>query len=111
MPGCTQREEMEVTIRLDQVDRQAHTRSTWPEWSRKLEKLYGGPAKVTTRGEHITSAFWVVPLHCISLRKGKRQLSATQRQALAERLAKTKPTRQTPYPVAVSPAIPENRHN
>ena len=33
-------DEMGVTIHLDREDRQAHICSTWPEWCRKLERLY-----------------------------------------------------------------------
>jgi hypothetical protein len=36
-------DEMEVVIRLDREDWQAHVCSTWPEWSRKLERLYASP--------------------------------------------------------------------
>ena len=41
--GGNSQDEMEVTIRLDRKDRQAHICSTWPEWSRKVERLYGSP--------------------------------------------------------------------
>jgi len=41
--GGNSHDKMEVTIRLDRDDRQAHLHSTWPEWSRKLERLYGVP--------------------------------------------------------------------
>ncbi len=61
-------EEQEVTIRLDQVGRQAHICSTWPAWSRKLEKRYGSPTRVITREGWVISAFWTVPVKAISLR-------------------------------------------
>jgi hypothetical protein len=40
---------MEVTIRLDRRDQQTYICSTWPEWSRKFERLYGSPKRVTER--------------------------------------------------------------
>ena len=66
--GSDSQDEMEVTIRLDREDRQAHICSTLPEWSRKLERLYGSPKKVTERDRKATSAFWVVPLTAIRVR-------------------------------------------
>lgn len=54
--------EQEVTIRLDRQDGQAHVCSTWPAWSRKLERLYGSPKCITQREGKTTSAFWPVPL-------------------------------------------------
>ncbi len=59
--GGTSQDEMEVTIRLDRTDGQAHLCSTWPDWSRKLERLYGGPKKVTERDGKVPSAFWTAP--------------------------------------------------
>ena len=61
-------DEMEVTIRLDREDRQAYLHSTWPEWSRKLERLYGMPKNFTEREGRVTSAFWVVPLAAVRVR-------------------------------------------
>ena len=63
--------EQEVTIRLDRTDSQAHLCSTWPAWSRKLERRYGSPRKVTksSRDGKITSAFWTVPVRLVSLRR------------------------------------------
>ena len=34
--GGNSQDEMQVTLRLDRGDRQAHICSTWPEWSRTL---------------------------------------------------------------------------
>ncbi len=104
-------DEMEVTIRLDRQDGQAHICSTWPDWSRKLEKLFGCPKKETTRGDCVTSAFWTVPLHCVSLRKGKRQVTLTseQRQAVADRFARTRQRRAASRTVQDSPAIRPGR--
>ena len=68
--GGNSQDEMEVTIRLDRTDRQAHICSTSPEWSRKLERLYGSPKRVTERDGKVISAFWTVPLNRVSLRRG-----------------------------------------
>jgi hypothetical protein len=83
--GVTQ-DEKEVTIRLDREDRQAHICSTWPEWSRKLERLFGCPKKEATRDGKVVSAFWTVPLNRVALRRGPRVLTAEQRKAAGERL-------------------------
>ncbi len=85
-------DEMEVTIRLDRVDRQAHLCSTWPEWSRKLERLYGAPRKVTERDGKVTSAFWTLPLTAIRVRRPThgRTWTAEQRKAAADRLQKAR---------------------
>ena len=64
--GGVGRDEQEVTIRLDQQDRQAHVCSTWPEWSRKLERLYGALRKVTAREGKVLSAFWTIPTTMIT---------------------------------------------
>ncbi len=87
--GGVHRDEMEVTIRLDRQDGQAHICSTWPEWSRKLERLYGSPKKVTTQAGKTTSAFWTVPLARVTLRRGpttRRPLTVEERQAIGTRL-------------------------
>jgi hypothetical protein len=42
-------DEMEVTIRLGRVSRKASLCSTWPDRSRKLERLYGGPKRIAER--------------------------------------------------------------
>ncbi len=107
--GGVHRDEMEVMIRLDQQDGQAHICSTWPEWSRKLEKRFGRPGKHTARGEHVTSAFWAVPLHCVTIRTGKRQVVLTpeQRQAVGDRFAKARQARRT---VIDSSTTPPTRH-
>lgn len=89
--------EQEVTIRLDHETRQAHLCSTWPEWSRKLERLYGAPAKVSkSRDGRVTSAFWTVPLAVVNLRRvrAKRELTAEQRRHLADRLETARFSRQ-----------------
>ncbi len=86
--GGVSQDEMEVTIRLDREDRQAHICSTWPEWSRKLERLYGCPKKETHRGDCITSAFWIVPINRVSVRRAPkaRQFSEEQRTAARDRM-------------------------
>jgi hypothetical protein len=92
--GVTQ-DEMEVTIRLDREDRQAHICSTWPEWSRKLERLYGSPKKVTKCDGKVTSAFWVVPLTAIRVRRPghNRAWTVEQRRAAVDRLLKARSSR------------------
>ncbi len=87
--GGVSQGEMEVTIRLDREDRQAHICSAWPEWSRKLERLYGTPKRVTECNGKVTSAFWTIPLNLVSLRRGLRVLTEAQRQAAAARLRRT----------------------
>jgi hypothetical protein len=88
--GGVIQDEMEVTIRLDRADRQAHICSSWPEWSRKLERLYGSPKRVTERAGKVTSAFWVIPLNRVSLRRSPRILTETQRRAAAARRRRAK---------------------
>jgi hypothetical protein len=70
--GGNSQDEMEVTIRIGREDRQAYICSTWPEWSRKLERWFGCPRKETHRGDCITSAFWTVPLALVAMRLGTR---------------------------------------
>ena len=86
--GGNSQDEMEITIRLDHEDRQAHVCSTWPEWGRKLERLYGSPKKVTERDGKVTSAFWVVPLTAIRARQPAqgRAWTMEQQRAAADRL-------------------------
>jgi len=84
--GGISQDEMEVTIRLARKDRQARVCSTWPEWSRRLERLYDSPERVTTRNGKVTAAAWTVPLQRVSLRRGPRMLTETQRQEAAARL-------------------------
>ncbi len=84
--GGVSQDEMEVTIRLDRTHRQAHICSTWPEWSRKLERIFGSPRKEIERDGKVVSAFWTVPLNRVALRRGPRVLTAEQRKAAVERL-------------------------
>jgi hypothetical protein len=94
--GGVSQDEMEVMIRLGRKDRQAHICSTWPEWSRKLERLYGAPKKVTDRDGKATSAFWVVPLKRVSLRREpakRRLLTDEQRQTARDRFQKARSSR------------------
>ncbi len=96
--GGNSQDEMEVTIRLDRQDRQAHICSTWPEWSRKLERLYGAPKQVTERDGKATSAFWVVPLPAIRVRRPGPGRAGTveQRRAAADRLRTARSARGRP---------------
>ncbi|MFI5340706.1 MAG: hypothetical protein ACHQ7N_12820 [Candidatus Methylomirabilales bacterium] len=93
--GGNAQDEMEVTIRLDRKDRQAHISSTWPEWSRKFERLYGSPKKATGRDGRVISAVWVVPLSAIRVRRPThgRAWTAEQRRAAADRLQKARSSR------------------
>ncbi len=93
--GGNSQDEMEVTIRLDREDRQAHICSTWPEWSRMLERLYGSPKKVTERDGKATSAFWAVPLTAIRVRRPApgRALTAEERRAAVDRLQNARSSR------------------
>jgi hypothetical protein len=94
--GGTIQAEQEAVIRLDRLDQQAHICSTWPEWSRKLERPYGAPRKVTQRDGKVTSAFWTVPLNRVSLRRGtprRRTLTAEERQSIAARLQNARSSR------------------
>ena len=94
--GGTSEAEQEVTIRLDRTDGQAHLCSTWPAWSRKLERIYGAPKKITEREGTITSAFWIVPLEAIRVGRPRRGriLTAAERQAATDRLQKARLTRE-----------------
>ncbi len=92
--------EGEVIVRLDRHDGQAHINSTWPAWSRRLERLYGSPTKVTERDGKATSAFWAVPLDRVSLRRARmprpaRQLTPAQ-QAAQDRFRTAARARQKP---------------
>lgn len=69
--GGVQESESEVIIRLDKVDRLAYVNSTWPEWSRKFERLHGTPSKYVEISGVVQSAFWTLPLETIRIRKGK----------------------------------------
>ena len=95
--GGMTRDEMEVTIRLERETRQAHICSTWPEWSRKLERLYGAPTR-TSKGQdgRIASAFWTVPIALVTLRKGtirRRPLTEQERRVVAARFQKARSSR------------------
>lgn len=94
--GGISHDEMEVTIRLDRKDRQAHICSMWPEWSRRVDRLYGSPKRVTKRNGKVTSAFWTVPLNRVSLRRGPRILTEAQRQEAAARLRQVKERHSVP---------------
>jgi hypothetical protein len=60
---------MEVVIRIDRSDGMAHICSTWPAYSRRLEKRYGNPAKYTEREGKVTSASWAIPKGRITIRR------------------------------------------
>ena len=90
--------EQEVTIRFDRATGQAHLCSTWPTWSRKLERIYGSPKRVTRRDGDIISAFWVVPLTAIRVgrRRTGRPMTSEERSAAAARLQKGRLSRDSP---------------
>ena len=89
--------EQEVVIRLDRETGQAHVSSTWPEWSRKLGKLYGPPQKTskTPRDGRVSCAFWTVPINRVSMRRGPRisRMTEAQRQAARERMRRLQKSR------------------
>ena len=93
--GGTSHDEMEVTIQLDRTDRQAYICSTWSDWSRKLERLFGCPTKETMHDGKITSAFWAVPLNRVSLRRGtsRAPLTEAQREAASQRMRQARERR------------------
>ena len=86
--GGNSQDEMEVIIRLDRVDRQAYICSTWPEWSRKLERSHGSPKQVTEREGKVTSALWAIPFAAIRVRRPTkgRAWTAEERRAAGDRL-------------------------
>ncbi len=97
--GGTSQDEMEVTIRLDRTDHLAHICSTWPDWSRKLERLYGSPKKYTERDGKVTSAFWTAPMARVGLRREpakRRPLTEEERQAAQERMRRLQQARSRP---------------
>ncbi len=102
--GGVPKEEQETVIRLDAQTQTVFVNSTWAEWSRKLERLYGAPTKFQERDGFVTSAFWQLPLKAVSLRKvltpEQRQrmanrLTPEQRQRLADRLKIARSTRRS----------------
>jgi len=86
---------MEVTIRLDRDTRQVHLCSTWPEWSRKFERLHGSPKEYQERDGFVTSAFWTLPLEVVSIRRRRRVLTPEQRERATERLRNARSSRRT----------------
>ena len=95
--GGTSEAEQKVTIRLDRQTGEAHLCSTWPTWSRKLERLYGAPKRAAERGAKVTAAFWTIPLGLVTLRRGgRRAVTEAQRQAARERLGRARQARSTP---------------
>ncbi len=96
--GGNSQDEMEVTIPLDRGGRLAHVCSTWPDWSRKLERLYGSPKQVMEHDGKITSAFWVVPLTAIRVRRPPqgRAWTVEERRVAADRLQKARLSRGRP---------------
>lgn len=95
--GGTSEAEQDVTIRLDRHGGQAHICSTWPAWSRKLERLYGGPKRITERAGKATSAFWAVPLAALRVGRSRagRILTPAERQAVRDRLQTARLGRET----------------
>ena len=97
--GGTAEFEQEVTFRLGRDSDKAHVFSTWPAWSRKLERLFGSPQRVTRKGDKVVSAFWTVPIEAVRVVSGKRitrTLTESQRAAAATRLQTARSSRQAP---------------
>lgn len=90
--------EQEVIVRIDILTGHAHICSTCPHWSRKLERRYGAPTRVTEREGKITSAFWTIPASLVTLRKGDRKssMSPEQRQAAKKHLDQVRHSRSKP---------------
>jgi len=76
--------EQEVTIRLHRETGKAHICSTWPAWSRKLERRYGPPKRETERDGKVTSAFWIIPLRLVVFRRPLVERPQTEAQRLAQ---------------------------
>jgi hypothetical protein len=89
MPMKQRKDEAEVIVRLDLVDRQAHiTVHAWTAMARKMERLYGK----SLDGDSQQSRRWRVPLNAISFRSlqrvtGRKPMSEERRQALAARMS------------------------
>ena len=61
------KEEMEVIVRLDQLEGKVHICvGSWPAMKRKMERLYG-PSLDHNRGGQ--SERWVIPMRSISFRR------------------------------------------
>lgn len=89
--GGVSADESEVVFRLDKTDGKLHINSCWPDWSRKLERMFGPPHKYSETKEGVVpSAFWTLSPECLRVRKGKRKDTRTpeQRQVLADRMRK-----------------------
>ena len=89
----TSEAEQEVTMRLECQEGQAHVCTTRPARSRRLEKLYGSPKKVSDGDGKATSAFWTIPLTAIRVGRPRRGRPVTEgkRQAVAARLRQAPP--------------------
>lgn len=70
--GGVPTQEAAVVIRLDKQDHLAYVNSTWPEWSRKLERQHGTPKRYSERNGVVESAFWTLPLASISIRSSRK---------------------------------------
>jgi hypothetical protein len=83
------KDEGEVIVRLDLLDRQAHiTVHAWTAMARKMERLYGK----SLDGHSQQSRRWRVPLNAISFRSlrsviGRKSMSEEHRRALAVRMS------------------------
>jgi hypothetical protein len=82
--------EQEVVIRLVRETGRAVICSTWPAISRRLEKRYGPPARVSLSSEGgIAASFWELPEYAlISFRRPtsrKRQRTGERRADAARR--------------------------
>ena len=66
-------EEQEVTTRLSRTTGLAHIVSCWPGKTKRFQKRYGPPQRVSMRNGLVTAAFWDVPLRCITFRSAPPQ--------------------------------------
>ena len=81
--------EQEVTIRLDIATKQAHVCSCSAVRSRRLAKLYGPPARVSTNREgQVTAAFWTVPETLVRFRRPRKPGSGNPRALARARAAR-----------------------
>ena len=64
----TPADEREVLVRLDDATQTAYITSCWPSRTKRLQKTYGPPDRLSTRNGLVTAAFWHVPLRCITFR-------------------------------------------
>jgi hypothetical protein len=75
--GGVPSEECEVTVSIDKDSGIAKICSTWPPYSRKLEKRYGPPTKYQEREGWVVSAFWEVPNRVVRFSSPVKRIRTT----------------------------------